>query len=57
VKEKSDAVARERDAKVKALQEKAAKAKADMKSKYDEQIARLRVAYDDRGRTMKEVLS
>jgi hypothetical protein len=41
---------RERDAKVKALQDKTANAKADMKTKYEERIAKIRAAYDKRGR-------
>lgn len=55
-KEKSEAVARERDAKVKALQEKAAKAKADMKAEYEERITTLRSAYDKRVNKLKELV-
>ncbi len=48
VKERADSAKQERDAKVKALQDQAATAKQDMKAKYQERIAHIRAAYDER---------
>ncbi|HET6673784.1 MAG TPA: hypothetical protein VFG71_00525, partial [Nitrospiraceae bacterium] len=56
-KAKSDTAAKERDAKVKALQEKAAHATADMKVQYEARIGQLRAAYDERVKKLKELVT
>ncbi len=54
-KQRAEAAARERDAKVQALQEKAAQAKGDMKAKYEDRIAKVRAAYDERVKNLQEL--
>lgn len=56
-KEKADSVKRERDAKVKALQNKAAQAKTDRKAKYDEWVAKIHEEYDGPVKKLKEAFS
>jgi uncharacterized membrane protein len=54
-KQRAEAATRERDAKVQALQEKAAQAQGEMKADYENRIAKVRAAYDERVKNLQEL--
>ncbi|WP_447987127.1 DUF1269 domain-containing protein [Nitrospira sp. Nam74] len=55
--EKAETAKRERDAKVKALQDKAAKAQVDKKGRYDEWVANIRAEYEGRVKKLAKAFS